>query len=152
MINLLPEKANIHDHESLTELTKRSKAYWGYSNEQIEAWADLLTISPTYIETKTVYKLVLHNKIVGYYGFFYEDQHAVRLDNLFILPEHIQKGYGRILMDHFLNLLKGTPVKKITLHSEPDAEKFYEKFGFVKTGEKETSIKDRYLPIMERNL
>ena len=29
------EKANSDDHKILTEITKKSKAFWGYSNEQM---------------------------------------------------------------------------------------------------------------------
>ena len=32
---------------------------------------------------------------------------------------------------------------------DDESEKFYEKFGFIKVGQIETTIKDRYLPIME---
>lgn len=45
------EKANSKDNEVLTAITKKSKAYWGYSDEQIKIWSELLTITPTYIET-----------------------------------------------------------------------------------------------------
>jgi GNAT superfamily N-acetyltransferase len=146
------EKANSSDNEVLTAITKKSKAYWGYSEEQIRIWSELLTITPTYIETKSVYKLVVDAKTVGYYSFFYEDEDTMKLDNLFILPEYIGKGFGRILMDDFLVLVKRTDVNKITLDSEPNAEMFYAKLGFVKVGEIETSIKNRCLPIMELNI
>lgn len=89
------EKANSNDHEVLTDITKKSKAYWGYSAEQIEAWSKLLTITEEYIETKSVYKLVIENKVAGYYAFFYEDDQTIKLDNLFILPEYIGKGFGK---------------------------------------------------------
>jgi GNAT superfamily N-acetyltransferase len=146
------EKANSNDNEVLTAITKKSKAYWGYSDEQIEIWSESLTVSPAYIETKSVYKLVIDTRTVGYYSFFYEDEYTIKLDNLFILPEYIGKGFGRILMDDFLILVKGTDVSKIILDSEPNAEMFYAKLGFVKVGEIETSIENRYLPIMELNI
>jgi GNAT superfamily N-acetyltransferase len=149
---MILEKANSNDNEVLTAITKKSKAYWGYSDEQIKIWSELLTITPTDIETKSVYKLVIDAKTVGYYSFFYEDEHTIKLDNLFILPEYIGKGLGRILMDDFLILIKRTNVNKIILDSEPNAEMFYAKMGFVKVGEIETSIKNRYLPIMELNI
>lgn len=146
------EKANSNDDEVLTAITKKSKAYWGYSEEQIKIWSELLTITPTYIETKSVYKLVVDTKTVEYYSFFYEDEHTIKLDNLFILPDYIGKGLGRILLDDFLILVKRTNVNKIILDSEPNAEMFYAKLGFIKVGEIETSIKNRYLPIMELNI
>ena len=39
------EKAIINDNQVLTEITKKSKAYWGYSEEQISKWNDSLTIT-----------------------------------------------------------------------------------------------------------
>jgi GNAT superfamily N-acetyltransferase len=146
------EKANSTDNEVLTAITKKSKAYWGYSDEQITIWSKSLTITPAYIENQTVYKLVNETEIVGYYSFFYEDEHTVKLDNLFILPEYIGKGLGRMLMNDFLILVKRTKANKIILDSEPNAEMFYAKLGFVKVGEIETSIKNRYLPVMELNI
>lgn len=143
------EKANNSDHEVLTTLTKESKAYWGYSAEQIEAWSELLTITKAYIETKSVYKLVIDNKVIGYYSFFPEDEYTIKLDNLFVLPEYIGKGFGKLQMNDFLLRVKTTTSNKILLDAEPYAEKFYAKLGFKKIGQIKTLIKDRYLPVME---
>lgn len=143
------QKANSNDTIVLTELTKKSKAYWGYSDEQIEIWSKQLTISKAYIEEKEVYKLLIDGHITGYYSYFNEDDSKIRLDNLFILPDFIGKGLGKILMDDFLVRLAHTGTKKVILEAEPNAEGFYAKFGFVKIGEIDTSIKNRYLPIME---
>jgi len=38
MKTMTVEKANRIDHKELTDLTKKSKSYWGYSSEQIEKW------------------------------------------------------------------------------------------------------------------
>ncbi|MBF4515944.1 GNAT family N-acetyltransferase [Flavobacterium sp. ANB] len=146
---MIPQKAKPNDHEILTIITKKSKAYWGYSAEQIEVWSDSLTVTKNDIETKSVYKLNIDNQIVAYYSFFDEDEETVKLDNLFVLPEYIGKGIGVFLMNDFLHRLKETNFKKIRLHSEPNAEMFYAKFGFIKVGQLESSIKNRYLPILE---
>ncbi|TRW25329.1 GNAT family N-acetyltransferase [Flavobacterium zepuense] len=143
------EKANSNDDKILTEITLKSKAYWGYSDEQIVAWHELLTITKSYIETRPVYKLVINDIIAGYYSFFTENEYTVRLDNLFILPEYIGKGLGRFLMDDFILRIAGTGVKKVILDADPNAELFYAKFGFVKIGKLKTYIKNRYLPVME---
>lgn len=133
----------------LTELTKRSKAHWGYSDEQIQIWSEQLTISGSYIENTSVYKLVIDTTITGYYSFYNKDVYTIKLDNLFILPEYICKGFGRILMNDFFLRLKSTDTKKVILDSEPNAEEFYIKLGFIKTGQNLSSIKDRFLPVME---
>lgn len=146
------KKASINDNETLTEITKKSKAYWGYSEEQILKWNNNLTVSKDYIETNCVFKLVNNNKIVGYYSYIIKEEKNVILDNLFILPEYIGKGLGKYLMTDFLNRMKDEKFKKITLDSEPNAEDFYLKIGFKKIGEFETSIKTRFMPIMEMSL
>ncbi|KQX00607.1 GNAT family N-acetyltransferase [Flavobacterium sp. Root420] len=143
------EKAINTDHQILTQITKKSKAFWGYSEEQIEIWSEFLTVTSGYVDANMVYKLSVEDQIVGYYSFFNQDEKTVKLDNLFVLPEYIGKGLGRLLMKHFLLNIDKTNANKITLNSEPNAESFYSKLGFVKVGEIETSIKDRYMPIME---
>lgn len=146
---MIIKKANPHDHKILTEITKKSKAHWGYSEEQIEIWSEFLRVSKEYVETKSVYNLIVEDKIVGYYSFFHESENTIKLDNLFILPEFIGKGFGKMLLNDFFIRLKNIDIEKVILNSEPNAEEFYTKFGFVKVGQIETSIKDRYLPIME---
>ena len=142
-------EASINDNEVLTDITKKSKAYWGYSEEQILKWNESLTITKEYIETNSVFKLMDNDKSIGYYSYLIKDEKNVILDNLFILPEYIGTGLGKYLMSDFLNRMKNENFEKITLNSEPNAENFYLKFGFEKIGEFETSIKDRFMPIME---
>ena len=145
------EKAINTDHEILTEITKRSKAHWGYSEEQIIEWNDNLTISKNYIESNATFKLLDENKVIGYYSYIIEKP-GVKLDNLFVLPEYIGKGFGKYLVNDFLTRMRNQKIKKIILDSDPNAEEFYLKIGFKKIGEFETSIKNRFMPIMEMNL
>lgn len=149
---MIIEKATIEENEILTEITKKSKAYWGYSPEQILQWENNLTVSKDYIEKNEVFKLVSQDEIIGYYSYIKEENHNVILDNLFILPEYIGKGFGKYLMNDFLKRMQDEKCKKVILDSEPNAERFYQKLGFKKIGEFETSIKNRFMPIMEIEL
>ena len=137
------------DVEILTFITKKSKAFWGYSEEQILKWNDSLTVSKEYIKTNNVFKLITEDTIIGYYSYFNIEKDTIKLDNLFILPEHIGKGFGKLLMNDFLNRLDISETKKVQLHADPNAENFYLKLGFKKVGAFETSIKNRFMPIME---
>lgn len=145
-------RAESDDHHVLTDITNKSKAYWGYSDQQMDEWSDLLTITKDYIESNEVYKLLVEDLPIGYYSYFNVEKNTVKLDNLFVLPEHIGKGFGKFLMNDFLKKIGKTERKRIILDADPNAEQFYESFGFIKTGEIETSIKDRILPIMEKKL
>ncbi|MFC4480008.1 GNAT family N-acetyltransferase [Flavobacterium chungangensis] len=146
------QKTKIEDHIRLTEITKKSKAYWGYSDEQMKKWSNNLTITIDYIKTNPAFNLVDENQIVGYYSYLRLENNQVKLDNLFILPEYIGKGFGSFLMNDFLERIRNEKCQKIILDSEPNAEQFYQKIGFTKIGEFETSIKNRFMPIMEMNL
>lgn len=142
-------KAEPSDNELLTTITKKSKAYWGFSDEILKEWEYLLTISKEYIEKNNVFKLVKNDQIIGYYSYFSSDENTIKLDNTFICPEFIGKGFGKILMNDFLNKINQLGINKITLEAEPNAEIFYTRFGFETIGQLESSIKERYLPIME---
>lgn len=144
--------ANPEDNYILTEITKKSKGYWGYSDEQMEKWSDVLTITKSYIETNNVYKSLMDNEVVGYYSYYNLDENVVKIDNLFVLPTYIGKGCGKFLMNDFMMRIKSEKAQKIVLDSDPNSQKFYEKFGFIKVGQIETTIEDRFLPIMELKL
>lgn len=145
-------KATTDDAEILTDITKKSKAHWGYSNEQMESWSSQLTIATNYIGTNEVYKLVMNDLVVGYYSYVVLEENVVQLDNLFLLPEYIGTGLGTFLMSDFLDRCKALKFQKVVLEADPNAENFYKKQGFKTIGQIKTTIKDRFLPIMELHL
>ena len=149
---MIVEKANRIDHKELTDLTKKSKSYWGYSPDQIEKWNDDLTITQKYIYNNYVFKLSDNGQIIGYYSYLRLNSKTVKLVNIFIHPEHIRKGYGKFLMENFIERMKKDRFKKITVDSEPNAEVFYKNLDFAVVGKLESSIKDRFLPIMEKEI
>ena len=146
------EKADSTDARKLTALTIRSKDYWNYGAEQIKAWQNDLTVSETYILEKEVYKLTIKNDVIGYYSYVESNESEVKLENLFIEPKFIRKGFGKMLMNDFLERVKSTKFKRIVLEADPNAENFYKQIGFKVVGKLETSIKDRFLPIMEMKI
>ncbi len=140
------------DHVALSHLTKASKAFWSYSAELMEQWNDELTITRDYIRDNEVYILVNHKQIVGYYAYLKLSKVTVKLDNLFVLPEYIGQGMGKILMIDFLKKGKREGFSKVEVYADPNAEGFYARFGFVVIGKKQTIIAGRYLPVMEKQL
>ena len=146
------ERANKTDAEKITELTIRSKDYWNYGAKQIEEWSDELTITSKYIDENHVYKLITTNELVGFYAFQLINQKVIKLDFLFIEPMFIGKGYGKVLLTDFLQRIKKTEYEKIILEADPNAEKFYERNGFKVVGKLKSSMKDRFLPIMEMKI
>lgn len=146
------EKAKITDAEKLTSLTLKSKAYWNYAEEQIEKWRPELTITAAYIDKNEMYKLIIDDQLIAYYAYFRLDKGKVKLDNMFITPEFIGMGYGKLLMMDFMNRVKPSGYTKIMLDADPNAKGFYEKLGFSAVGRIKSSMSNRFLPVMEKNI
>lgn len=137
------------DAKDLTELTIRSKSYWGYGDKQIEAWRDELTITEKYIDENQIYKLVIDNSLAAFYAYNPINKTDIKLNYLFVEPKFIGKGYGKILMSDFLQRIESSDFERVIVDADPNAEKFYSKLGFHVIGKLSSSIKYRYLPIME---
>ena len=145
-------KAQENDYLILTEITKKSKAHWGYSAEQILEWEEDLTFTKKELNTSTVYKLIVKEEVVGYYSYKRIDRKNVYLANLFLLPKMIGQGMGKYLFDDFIQKITSEGYTNVLLDSDPNAEGFYEYLGFKTIGKKESSIPGRYLPEMYLSL
>jgi len=145
-------KANTTDGNVLTALTLESKAHWGYTVDQIENWTDDLTINATYIDKNQVYKLVNDDKLVGFYAFLPESNTKVELNFMFVDSAYIGKGYGKILMNDFLERVKALQYKTVTLIADPNAELFYKRAGFNVLEKLESLVEGRFLPVMEKEI
>jgi len=58
----------------------------------------------------------------------------IKLNYLFVEPDFIGKGYGKILLDDFMDRIKDSEYKRVILDADPNAEQFYSKYGFKVIG------------------
>ena len=145
-------KSQPKHHSELTNIAIVSKKHWNYSDELMNLWKDDLTITPDFIKENYVFHIQNNNdEIIGFYAFIVHEKQII-LDSLFILPEEIGKGLGRILMNDFLEKIKKFKPENSIVEADPNAENFYKKFGFETIDYKSTKIKGRFLPIMKLNL
>lgn len=142
--------ATIQDSKEISRVCFLSKAYWGYSKEQLEGWREELTLTQDYILKKRVYKLQEGDKIIAFYAYYKNDNEEAMLDYLFVLPSFIGKGLGHFLMKDYLLRVEKEGFASTILHADPHATDFYLRYGFKIVGKKETSIDGRYLPIMKK--
>src|SRR5689334_14257641 len=90
------------DTEILTAVALAGKRHWGYPEAWIEAWRNLLTITPDYLAKHVVCCAEdATGRIVGFYG-LEPDGERCRMDNLFLAPALIGHGLGRQLFEHAL--------------------------------------------------
>ncbi|MBZ0321092.1 MAG: GNAT family N-acetyltransferase [Anaerolineae bacterium] len=142
-----PDEAGI-----LTELMRRSKAYWGYSTEFMELARDTLQITAEQIITRQVYVLEDEGQIIGFCH-FYQRPDDVYLEDLFIEPNMIGRGYGKILFDYVTQFARAKGMDSIVFEADPNAEPFYHKLGATTTGHRPSPIfEGRFIPQMHCRL
>ena len=71
---------------------------------------------------------------------------------LFVLPEFIGKGIGEKLLLNAVEQAKSLNAISMTLLADPNAEEFYKSQGFIAVDKKESSVKNRFLPVMQKDL
>jgi N-acetylglutamate synthase-like GNAT family acetyltransferase len=150
---LTPHIRRAHPEESrlLTELTFRSKAYWGYDDSFMERARAELEFQPNrFLPDFHVYILEAEGLPLGFCSLISIDSNIIELHDLFIEPRHIGKGHGKELWDYAVHLARSLGFSRLVLTADPNAEAFYARLGAVRIGEKASPIRsDRGLPIME---
>jgi GNAT superfamily N-acetyltransferase len=138
----------------LTELTLRSKAFWGYDDWFMESARQELEFQASkFLPDFHVYVLEEQGVPLGFCSLISIDSSAVELHDLFIEQLHIGKGYGKELWDYAVNLARGLGFSRLVLTADPNAEPFYVRQGAVRIAEKPSHVRSgRALPIMEYNL
>lgn len=145
-------KAKLGEGKILSEIALRSKAYWGYNSDFIEACRGALTISEKNISSNLVYVLEESSKIIGFFSLTVDNEKS-ELDSLFIEPEHIGKGYGRLLWNSIVKIAKEAGIKAFTIDADPNAEEFYIKMGAIRIGEVASTVFiNRALPLLKVTL
>lgn len=141
--------AQAHEADSLSELALRSKAHWGYDADFLEACREELTISEDYIKSAPVFVLEEDGRVAGFYG-LRERVDELELLYLFVEPAAIGSGYGRRLWEHAVETAARLGFRKITIESDPYAERFYLAMGARRVGEISSSLRPgRTLPLLE---
>lgn len=131
---LLVRKATNDDLNVLNQIYYHSKAYWGYDNNYLTKFMALYKLDAAYLAKHGVWVLLSKDKIIGYYGFFTEEDGSIELDHFFLSPEYIGKGYGKKLWQFCCETAKAMGKNEFILWSEPGAETFYAKMGCEKIG------------------
>jgi len=144
-------QARTDECSALTELAMRSKAHWGYDSAfMANVRADLEVIPEKFMPGFHVYILETDSEVIGFYSLRPADGETVTLEDLFIEPRYIGRGYGKQLWDHSLEVAQSLGYRKVTLVSDPYAERFYARQGAVRIGETASNaLAGRMLPLME---
>ncbi len=134
----------------LSDLVMRSKAHWGYDEDFLDACREELRVTPEDIET-TEFWVAETDHIVGLYKLRPSERGYVHL--VFIEPDMIGTGLGKILWNHLEGRARATGCEMIYLEADPFARPFYEHMGMKAVGETPSgTLPGRMLPVMEKQL
>jgi len=137
------------DRYILSDLAFRSKAFWGYSPEFMEACRAELSISDKDITNPNRHYVLAESKgmILGFYAVERLSADEYELEALFVEPDHIGRGVGRRLIEHAKGYARKGGARSLLIQGDPNAADFYRAGGGVQIGERESdSIPGRYLP------
>ncbi|MEJ8546313.1 GNAT family N-acetyltransferase [Brevibacillus borstelensis] len=139
----------VEETPALSDLAFRSKAYWGYDAEFMEACRQELMIHPEFLQTCHVYLAEEAGKILGFYRLSIGEKEAL-LEDLFVDPAAIGRQVGKSLWNHLLDTARELKIDHFLIHSDPYAEGFYAKMGAIRIGGiPSTVIPGRQLPLMK---
>jgi ribosomal protein S18 acetylase RimI-like enzyme len=143
-----PAEAN-----ALTQIAINAKRHWGYPDRWMELWNPQLTFDANYFEGNESWAAEVDGQPVAFYTLLDKDGVAW-LENLWVLPEFMSRGIGRMLFQHSLNLARFRDYNFFRLEADPNAAGFYEKMGMYKISERKYELdgQPRILPCMEMKL
>ena len=145
-------RAGPGDAETLSSLAFRSKASWGYDIEFMKRCRDELTYSEEDIDAPRFLFHVceLDHELVGFYALEILSEIEAELEDLFVKPDLIRKGIGKLLVDHVRSEAELLGIHTITIQSDPNADAFFKSIGARFSGYRESSsIPGRLLPVFK---
>jgi GNAT superfamily N-acetyltransferase len=145
--------AQPEDAKAMTTLAMAAKRHWGYPENWMIKWQEMLTISPGCIAKNIVYKAVLDGELLGFYVLFNSEE-LLELKHLWVHPDVIGNGIGKQLMIHAIQEGAKTDHENLEILSDPNAEGFFIKMGARRVGARIYKMENsqRVLPLLYVNL
>jgi len=147
--------ARPEDLATLTDISLRAKAHWGYDATFMEACREELTVTAADLRNSAYQVAEQSGVLIGLCGLSGPEAGAesCELHSLFVAPEAMGHGVGKMLMNWAINEAKRRGATRIRLDADPFAEGFYAKMGAICVGRvPSASIRGRSLPLMELTL
>lgn len=144
--------ASAVEADLLTDLSLRSKAFWGYDASFLARCRAVMIVKAGGIESRPHYVAEVAGRIAGFYGFEPEAE-GIGLDYLFIDNDFIGRGIGRALWQHAVDTARRLGHPALIVVSDPNAEGFYLKMGCRRIGTRPSELENgRQLPLLRYDL
>jgi N-acetylglutamate synthase-like GNAT family acetyltransferase len=150
MINI--RSAKIDEYEILTNIAIESESFWDYGSDHIEKFKSVYKVTEEFISNNSTFVIVKDGDILGFYGFIIENN-VPSLEYLYIAPQYINKGYGKLLWNHMVENCNKNGVKGFSIVTSSQTKEFYTKMGAVQVGEIESLVKNgKKIPLLTYTL
>jgi len=145
-------KARIEERDQINSIIMRSKAHWDYDEAFMDACREELSLSAERLLSDNLRVLANDNAVVGTVELVMDGKEA-HLYKLFVDPDIIGSGAGRILYEWAVTRAKSLNATAMLIDADPDASQFYEYMGAKIIGKTPSgSIPGRFLPLMRHDL
>jgi GNAT superfamily N-acetyltransferase len=132
--------ANAGDTEALSRLARRSKAVWGYSEEQLEIWKDDLTFTERSIVAWPTYVAEREGGETLGVAQVNPTTEPWELVALWVEPCAAGQGIGRRLLRQAAQVVREAGKVELAIDADPNAEGFYLACGAIRVGERSAPI------------
>lgn len=147
MMTITIREATPQDADTLSTIAQAAKAYWGYTQTQLDGWRDeFLTITEEFVIEHQLWVALDEGKVIGFAAIITEPNQYI-LDHLWVLPSYIGKGIGKQLFQYVASVFP-----EFVFTSDPNADGFYRKMGAVKIGEEYSILQDKMLTVFRYKL
>ena len=144
-------RAEPSDAAVLTAIAHAAKRHWNYPEAWLRLWKDELSVDPRWLATHDAWLAEGEAGVLGWCAISREGD-ACSLEHCWVRPEATGQGVGRLLVEQARTSAAEQHAAKLSVVSDPNAERFYRKLGFRRTGEHPSRPEGRVLPVLEVRL
>ena len=132
----------------LSELAIRSKSYWGYDSDFLEACREELRLNDDDFDELVVRVAEDDDgRIAGFYALAEADEEEAEIRFFFVDLHLIRTGIGRRLFSDLVRTASERGLRALRIDADPGAAAFYERMGAERAGDASSgSIPGRSLP------
>lgn len=116
--------ARASEAEALDRVAMAAKAHWGYSEQDLAAWAQDLRTQPETIDTWPTFVAESEGSVVGVMQLC-PTSNPWELVSLWVHPSHMGKGIGRELLRQAIDTAVSAGQRRICIDADPHALGFY---------------------------
>jgi ribosomal protein S18 acetylase RimI-like enzyme len=121
----------------INSLIARSKSYWPYPSDYLALALPLLEITEVYVAKNECFEIHRGEELAAFASLAVQrDGTLLELDYLWVEPRFIGRGAGTFACRHLLARACERGWHELYVLPDPPAKGFYEKLGFVDTGDR----------------